>query len=79
MQDNYTKICFEIARQDKEKQNAIMEALKTELTEEEYKAVLVGVSYCRLQLYPELKLAMMTALSEELYKEFNKGAKKHEN
>lgn len=69
---NYSKICFEIAKQEHAKQKEIMDMLKSDYSQEEYNAILIGVSYFRMQLYPELKETMMQAICEELYAEFNK-------
>lgn len=63
---NYEKICFEIAKQEHAKQNEIMNALKSECSQEEYRAIAIGVSYFRMMLYPDIKQAMMQSILEEL-------------
>ena len=72
MEYNYRKICYEIARQDIKTQDDIMQFLKSNYTEEECKCLFVGIAYCRLYIYPELKAAMMDAISSELYKTWKK-------
>ena len=62
----YTQIVFEIAKQDEKTQERIMQALKNQLTSDEYKAILIGVSYFRMML----KKAMTMAICEQLYFEF---------
>ena len=72
MDSEYLKVCYEIARQDQKKQNEIFAFLKGACNAEEYKAFMVGIAYCRIMLYPELKNAMMASLSAMLYEEFNR-------
>ena len=70
MNNNYEKICYEIAKQDGEKQIEIMNFLKRECTQDEYNAIAIGISYFRMFLYPDLKQAMMQAVLEDLKKIF---------
>jgi len=72
MEYNYQKICYEIARQDIKTQDDIMQFLKSNYTEEEYNCLSIGVAYFRLHIHPELKEAMMDAISSELYKTWKK-------
>lgn len=72
MDSEYLKVCYEIARQDRKKQNEIFDFLKSACNEAEYDALMVGIAYCRIMLYPELKNAMMASLSAMLYEEFNR-------
>ena len=64
MDSNYEKLCYEIAKQNSEKQIEIMDFLKRECTQDEYNAIAIGISYFRMLLYPELKQAMMQVVSE---------------
>lgn len=66
----YVDIVFTIASQSEHVQGEILQALKNQLTEEEYKAILIGVSYFRLLLNEKLKKAMSRAICEQLYFEF---------
>ena len=72
MDSEYMKVCYEIASQDQKKQNEIFAFLQSACNEEQYKAFMVGIAYCRIMLYPELKNAMMESLSAMLYTEFNR-------
>lgn len=65
-------VLFEVVKAEKEKE--FIESLKNSnaFTEEEIKAFKIMLSYFRILYYPKLKQAMKTALSEELYREFNK-------
>ena len=70
MDNNYEKLCYEIAKQDGEKQIEIMDFLKRECTQDEYNAIAIGISYFRMLLYPDLKQAMMQTVLEDLKKAF---------
>lgn len=70
MDSNYEKICYEIAKQDGEKQIEIMNFLKRECTQDEYNAIAIGISYFRMLLYPDLKEAMMQVVLDELRNTF---------
>ena len=70
MESNYVNIVFTIASQSENKQEEIMQALKNQLTQEEYKAVLIGVSYFRLLINEKLKEEMKNAICRQLYFEF---------
>lgn len=72
MDSEYLKVCYEIARQDQKKQDEIFAFLKSVCNAAEYNALMVGIAYCRIMLYPELKNAMMESLSAVLYAEFNR-------
>lgn len=70
MENNYEKIVFTIASQNENTQEEIMQALKNQFTEEEYKVILIGVSYFRMLNNEKLKEAMKDAICKQLYFEF---------
>lgn len=70
MNSNYENICYEIAKQDSEKQIEILDFLKRECTQDEYNAIAIGISYFRMLLYPDLKEAMMQVVLDELRNTF---------
>ena len=63
---NYEKFCFELAKLDNEKQEEFFNCVKDTITQEEKRALQIGIAYFRLLLFPELKEAMQAAILEEL-------------
>ena len=70
MENNYEKIVFAIASQSENAQKEIMQALKKQLSETEFNAVLIGVSYFRMLNNEKLKETMKNAICKQLYFEF---------
>ena len=65
-------VLFEVVKAEKEQEFINLLKNSSVFTSEEIKAVETMIAYFRMLYYPKLKQAMKTALSETLYKEFNK-------
>jgi len=65
-------ICFQAAKLDAKKQAEFIDSLTEILTENELKAMQIGIAYFRMIIDGELRNAMKAELASELYKEFRK-------
>ena len=53
-----------------EQESAFFEKLKTTLTDEEIKALAVGIAYFRIQTRPEMKKQMVNSMAKVMYEKF---------
>ena len=72
MEKTMVETLYELAKLGKEKQAAFFDSLSDVITDDEKRALLVGVAYFRMIMFPDLQKAMKQSLSAVLYTEFNK-------
>ena len=68
---DYEKVCYEIAKLDSERQKEFFNEISSALSEEEIKALYIGVSYFRMIMYPELKKVIAEAIYKQLINKNN--------
>lgn len=69
-------ICFQIAKLDAEKQKSFIDSLRGTLSDEEIKALEIGIAYFRMIIHEDLREGMKAVLAQQLYREFTEGLEK---